>query len=514
MRRTAVAIVLLLLFVSVISVPFAGDASLIEKDTSSMDQTVVGGNSATYTWFVYNKYNESVFISASVVFDDPSNSVEDYTLMITAHPNPPDSSVVLDSNKSATIELVVNIKHMASKSTVGIDLRLQTDVGVDNQNETDSELVAKLNVTPVYHLSDNYNSIMGVYPNILPEPADGPLGAFLVSMAIWILTAIAFMWVIMPWITRSIIKHKRAFCPQIKNLLNKPFFYLVVSYGFFSSVFILGPDYQAAVYIDSLSRIIYISLFTWIIWELYKLLVHRLMWRFKDDQGLIDESLVPLFIWLGKIVLGVSYFGAILDVFGFDLMVFLAGAGIIGIALAIGAQDTMSNFFAGFFLLLERPFKVGDLIMMDDGVICEVTRVGLRSTTLYNTWSPQYFIMPNRHIADSKITNVLRPDPKYWVKIDVGVAYGSDVGLVKKILMDVVMTHPETMKDEDHLPWSRFMAFGDSSLDFRVTAWVEDFNINYRVASELREAIDKEFRKHGIQIPFPQRDLWFRNSPS
>ncbi len=481
-----------------------------------MDQTVVGGNTATYSWFVYNKYNDSVFISASAIFDDPSNSVESHTLRITKTDQSPQeiSGVLLDPNGSATIELVIKIKELAPKSKVEIKLLLLTDVGVDNQNITERELDATLNVTPVYHLSDSFNRILGVYPNILPEPANSPFGAFLTSMAIWIFAAGLFMRGIMPWLTRTIIAHKRAFCPKIKNLLNKPFFYLVVTYGFFSSVFILGPDYQTAIYIASFSGIIYISLIAWIVWEVYKILVHRLMWSFKDENGIIDESLEPLFIWLGKIILAIAYFGAVLDVFGFDLMVFLAGAGIIGIALAIGAQDTFSNFFAGFFLLLERPFKVGDLIMMDDGVICEVTRVGLRSTTLYNTWNPQYFIMPNRQIADSKITNVLKPDPKYWVKIDVGVAYGSDIELVKRILLDVAMTHPETMKDDDHLPWSRFMAFGDSSLDFRVTAWVPDFRLNYRVASELREAIDREFRKHGVQIPFPQRDLWFRNSPS
>lgn len=516
MRSSPVAIVLLLLFITVFFVPFTGDASLTEKETSSMDQTVVGGNAATFSWFVYNKYNDSVFISASVILDDPSNSVESHSLRITKTDQSPQeiSGVLLEPNGSATIELIVTIKQMAPKSEVGIEILVLTDVGVDNQNITERTLDADLGVTPVYHLSDSYNRLLGVYPNILPEPADGPLGAFLASMGFWIFTAALFMWGIMPWLTRAIISHKRAFCPHIKALLNKPVFYLVVSYGFFSSVFILGPDYQTAIYIASLSSIIYITLAAWIIWGAYKILVHRLMWRFKDEQGIIDESLEPLFIWLGKIFLAIAFFGAILDVFGFDLMVFLAGAGILGIALAIGAQDTFSNFFAGFFLLVERPFKVGDLIMMDDGVICEVTRVGLRSTTLFNTWNPQYFVMPNRLIADSKITNVLKPDPKYWVKIDVGVAYGSDIELVKRILLDVVMTHPETMKDDEHMPWSRFMAFGDSSLDFRVTAWVPDFRINYRVASELREAIDREFRKHGVQIPFPQRDLWFRNSPS
>jgi len=506
-----------LMFVAMLgAIPSPADGSLTVKPVSDLEQEAVGGERAVFSWFVYNRYAEDLHLSASLDVEAPDGVLSDSKLRITKTDMgaEPGSGVLLRSNGSAHIEALLDIEELAPGSRVELTLNLLLDVGVDNEDIMEEELSATLEVIPIYQLHESYNKILGVFPNVLPEPLDGPEGAFAASMLVWLTVAAFFLMLLLPWITRKILDRNDRYCPEIRRLLRRPFFLLVISYGLFSSLMILGLDYVTAMHIANLSTIVYILLVAWILWGVYKLLVQRFAERFRDEDGLVDASLGPLFLFIGKLILGLGILAAVLDVFGFDLMYFLAGAGILGLAIAFGAQETLNNLFAGFFLLLERPFKVGDLIMMDDGVVCEVKKVGLRSTTLYNTWDPQYFVMPNHQIANSKITNVLRPDPKYWVKINVGVAYGSDIELVKEILLRVAMEHPETMKDEDHLPWSRFMAFGDSSLEFRVTAWVPDFNINYRVASELREAIDKEFRKHGVQIPFPQRDIWFRNSPS
>ncbi len=513
MKRAAVVIVALMFVAMVGAVPSPAEGSLTIKPVSDLEQEVVGGETAVFSWFVYNRHAEDLHISASLDIDDPDGALSSSELRITKTDMDvePGGGVLLRSNGSAHIEAVLDVRELSPGSELTIALNLSIDVGVDDEDIIEERESATLEVIPLYQLHDSYNKILGVLPNFLPAPLDSPEGAFLASMLAWLTLAAFFLMLMLPWLTRKILDRDDQYCPRIRSLLRRPFFLLVLSYGLFSSLMILGLDYTTAMRVATLSTIAYIVLAAWIVWEVYKLLVQRFTERFRDEDGLVDASLGPLFMFIGKLVLGLSVLGAVLDVFGFDLMYFLAGAGILGLAIAFGAQETLNNLFAGFFLLLERPFKVGDLVMMEDGVVCEVKKVGLRSTTLYNTWDPLYFVMPNRHIADSKITNVLRPDPKYWVKINVGVAYGSDIELVKEILLRVAMEHPETMKDEDHLPWSRFMAFGDSALEFRVTAWVPDFEINYRVASELRETIDKEFRKHGVQIPFPQRDIWFRN---
>lgn len=513
MRKFVPVLLTIILVFTMSALPLCADAALFIQPESPQEKEVEAGETVSFDWYIFNQYNETIYILAEESIDAPSGVVSESKLKWSGSEYN-SSGVELQKGTSTHLHLTLYIDELSDSAEISVNILLTIYDPMNDGWEESETLSASATVKPIHQLSDSYNKILGIWDNPLPTPADTALGAFLISLLIWLVFTAAFFQLMLPWIAKKIMTKRPEYSDMVKKLTRRPIFIAVMSYGFFECLFILGPNYRIGLTIEMVSSIVYILLGAWVAWTLYKILVSRFIDRFRDENGVIDTSLEPLFVWLGEIVLAVSVLAAVLNVFGFDLMVFLAGAGIIGLAISLGAQETLSNFFAGFFLLLERPFRVGDLIQMDDGVICEVKRVGLRSTTLYNTWDPQQFIIPNHQIANSKITNVMRPDPKYFVKINVGVAYGSDIKMVKEILLKAVTEHPETLKDKEHEPWVRFMAFGDSALEFRVTCWVPDFNIHYRVASEIRETIDKEFRKNGIQIPFPQRDIWIRDMPS
>jgi small-conductance mechanosensitive channel len=168
-------------------------------------------------------------------------------------------------------------------------------------------------------------------------------------------------------------------------------------------------------------------------------------------------------------------------------------------------QDTLANFFAGIHILTDRPFKVGDTILID-GDYCRVEKIGLRSTWLYNRFDHDIVIFPNKQIAADKIVNLTEPDQKFKVKAAVGVAYGSDLDLVQRIMIESIRKQPGVILDDpDREPFVRFQEFGDSSLNFKVTAWIHDIFDQWKIAHDTRLEINRRFEEEGIEIPFPQR---------
>ncbi len=195
---------------------------------------------------------------------------------------------------------------------------------------------------------------------------------------------------------------------------------------------------------------------------------------------------------------------------GFDLELLKWMAGAIGLGLGFGLQNILSNFFSGLILLMEKPIAINDLIEVEN-TIGFVHRIRARSTTL-RTRDNITVIIPNTDLISDRVINWSHQDVRTRICIDVGVAYGSDVSMVRKILLKVAGDHGLTLKKP--APDVLFMNFGDSSLDFRLHVWTRDLQAVPRIASDLRFAVDANFRSHGVEIPFPQRDLHVKELPA
>ena len=204
---------------------------------------------------------------------------------------------------------------------------------------------------------------------------------------------------------------------------------------------------------------------------------------------------------VAAVIIGILWMLAIWNV---NLTPLFASAGIAGIAVALAAKDTLANFFGGICIMVDKPFKIRDYIILDSGERGEVVDIGIRSTRI-KTRDDVLITVPNSILANSKIINESAPVPRFRIRIPVGVAYESDLEKVDDILVDIARSNSMVSKDPE--PRVRLRAFGDSSIDFELLCWVEDPRNRGHATHQLMNAIYKAFEKEAISIPFPQRDV-------
>lgn len=181
-------------------------------------------------------------------------------------------------------------------------------------------------------------------------------------------------------------------------------------------------------------------------------------------------------------------------------------AGALSVGIGFGLQNIVNNFVSGLILIFERPIQRGDWIVVGptEGYVAEIS---VRSTVI-RTFDRAEVIVPNSELISGQVTNWMLSDRKGRVKIPVGVAYGSDTDLVKRLLLEVASAHPEVISTGANLePQVLFMEFGESSLNFELRCFVQEIDKRLICRSDLNFAIDKVFREHQIVIPFPQRDV-------
>ena len=195
---------------------------------------------------------------------------------------------------------------------------------------------------------------------------------------------------------------------------------------------------------------------------------------------------------------------------GFQLDAVLVVFGALGVGMGFGLQNIANNFVSGVILLVERPIKVGDVVSVA-GELGTVERVGIRATTL-RKFDQTQAIVPNGDLISSVVNNWTLDDRRVRVDFVVGVAYGSDTRLVERLIREAVTEHELVLDDPE--PRIFFFEFGDSSLNFRVLAYVADISERFGTLSDLHFTIDESFREHDMEIPFPQRDLHLRSIDS
>jgi MscS family membrane protein len=232
----------------------------------------------------------------------------------------------------------------------------------------------------------------------------------------------------------------------------------------------------------------------------------------RDRFAVVEERTIPLFDIVFTIIIVAFAAYALLQVWNIDPTAWLASAGVIGIAVGFAAKDTLANLFAGFFIIADSPYVVGDYIVLDNGDRGAVTSVGIRSTRIL-TRDDVEIIVPNSEMANNKVINESGGRwVKFRIRLQVGVAYGSDVDQVVAVLERVALEHEAVCRDPE--PRVRMRGFGDSSLDFEVLCWVDHPSERGLVSHHLYMNIYKALGREGIEIPFPQRDVWMRTAPA
>ena len=188
---------------------------------------------------------------------------------------------------------------------------------------------------------------------------------------------------------------------------------------------------------------------------------------------------------------------------GIEVSVLLAGSAALLVGLGLGLQTLFQDIISGIFILLDKSLHVHDIIEVD-GKIGRIFEINLRTTRAV-TINNRVLIIPNHIFLTNSLFNWTQNGIQTTENLNIGVAYGSDVEKVKQLLIDVAKQHPRVLKNPS--PDVLFMDFADSALQFRLTFTINDSFTQLKIKSDLRYAIDKKFREHKVQIPFPQRDI-------
>ena len=317
-------------------------------------------------------------------------------------------------------------------------------------------------------------------------------------------------WLLEKSLVRWTRRTRTRFDDEVTYLLHGPVIKTIILVGLGIATLRLElPDHIKSLTVKSLETI---ALVVWVVFafRISTLLIHSVS-RQTTRFRIIDDRTFPLFSNLAKILIVVVSVYVFILAWGIDATGWIASAGIIGLAVSFAAKDTLSNLFAGVFIIADAPYRLGDFIVLDSGERGKVINIGLRSTRIL-TRDDIELTVPNAVMGGAKIANESAgPSTKRRVRVRVGVAYGSDVDRIRQILSEVAAEEGDVCKQPE--PRVRFRSFGESGLDFELLCWIPEPALRGRVIDSLNSAVYKRFATEGIEIPYPKRDVYIREMP-
>ncbi|MGA2913210.1 MAG: mechanosensitive ion channel family protein [Methanoregula sp.] len=221
----------------------------------------------------------------------------------------------------------------------------------------------------------------------------------------------------------------------------------------------------------------------------------------EETETDLDDRIVEILQKIAKWIIWFIGFMYILSTFNINITPLIAGAGIMGIAIALAAQDLFSNFFGGAVIITDQPFKAGDRVLIND-VLGDVIHIGPRSTRII-TLDSDIVTMPNTKIATSIIHNYSMPNPQVRIQIPVSVSYAADINQVKRVLSEIIDEAVKTRPDviaPDPKPTVYLMKMDKSTMTFMVTVFASGFLYNNIIQDYMNIQIVERFRKEGIII--------------
>lgn len=247
-----------------------------------------------------------------------------------------------------------------------------------------------------------------------------------------------------------------------------------------------------------------IMFLAWMIVLIGSRILDRVFRKKNADEGRIFafRRLLRYFVYTIGLVLAIQSTGV-------DITVLIAGSAALFVGIGIGLQQTFNDLISGIILLFEDSVNVGDVIEVD-GMVAKVKHIGVRTSEV-ETRDKVVIVVPNSKIAVNNVINWTHTQKDSMYSIDIGVAYGSDVELVRTVLLEVASEEERILKRPKSKV--RFTNFGDSSLDFQLYFSSSKIDDILDIQSDLRFAIDKKFRENKISIPFPQQDIYIKEMP-
>ncbi|MEK7764783.1 MAG: mechanosensitive ion channel domain-containing protein, partial [bacterium] len=231
----------------------------------------------------------------------------------------------------------------------------------------------------------------------------------------------------------------------------------------------------------------------------------------RDAEERLDRQLMPLLRRVVRAVLAFVAATVILGAYDIKIAALLGAAGVASLAVALAAQDSLANMIGGLTIMVDRPFRVGDRIELNDGRIGDVAQIGIRSTRLL-TYDRTLHILPNAELMKQPITNHSFPDRTFTIRQTIGVAYGSDVPKAKALMLAAAVDDRSVLKSPP--PAAYLIGFGESSLDVHLVYTIASYAERLDVLDRVNLEINRRLAEGGIDIPFPTRTVHLRREGS
>ena len=499
LKKAAVAVaciaLLLLIVPPTVAEPSAA-VRVLNKD-STYNRDVIAGEHAVAEWILYNSDNISSYnVKTSLEGDYGTWALSLAPATMTISPDSAQEVSLEFASKKANLgeSNIVYVRFNMTEITSG-----NTPISYDVVKNVTLTVVAK-------EVAEKHGLELFGHNVGLPDMLDNNPGRFIIMILIWLVVGGIEVGIVIPLLRWLASRTKTKYDDIILDIVRVPVMIMIVMYGLVDS---LSQLEMSAITLALIFKAYYIGLILVLAYVSYKIFKGVLIVMMKDiasrTQTELDDILVPIFDKIGTVVILIVASILLLSYFGVNVTVFVAGLGVAGLVVAFAAQDTLSNFFAGIFLLVDRPFVMGNTIILENGDYCEVLHVGLRSTRLFDIFTFDMVVMPNNKLANMNVVNVSMPDKHQKVTVEVAVAFDSDLEKVEKILLEVTANHPNAFKDKKDAPVVRLSSFGENAAIYKIFLVVDDWNNRWRVTHEIRKEILTRFKKEGVQIPFPQR---------
>jgi small-conductance mechanosensitive channel len=338
----------------------------------------------------------------------------------------------------------------------------------------------------------------------------------LITIAVILIVAGVAAWVLSRlfdnWVKRLVSRSTSGLDDTLLAALKGPAIYLVLLVGLWLAL------QEADFFIDPTSPILR-TVFFILYLALGYLTAARLITGLIDWYGAeiaqrtetrLDDHILPFFRRIAIVILFLITLVVLLGHFDVNVSALVTTLGIGSLAIALAAQEFLGNMISGFVIMVDRPFRIGDRIELEElETWGDVQDISLHSTRIL-TRDNRLVSVPNALIGKNRVVNHSIPSTQYRVQTHVGVAYGTDIDHARRVLVEAVQAQDWVMKDKP--VEALFLEFQDSGLLFRVRCWIEHYVETRRIIDKLNTAIYKALNEAGVEIPFPQRVVHIETS--
>ena len=486
------------------------DSVIINVDGGSGSSVQVDMDSGSVETVVLYVTNHS---SSYLSLDVPRLDTDVLDVTSTVKVGSTESNIIYPSGDSegrhiAIITLSFQTDRLADTQTFSGNITLTfTDLGLspDQDNVFTKDVPITVNVNSVYTSEGSYNQFFGLFPNTLPAPFNQPWVTAVITFVLWIIISVIVCEAVIPLFTKLVGTRKTpAEKKSIRSTLTKTISVLMIVVAINECLNIVGTSAEIMSVVSTWSLVFYVIIGAILSWQIYMFIVTAIINGLDEAADIdgIDNSLIPLFKMLGRLVICVLAATIILAAFGVDLAGIMVSAGVITLGITFGAQEIISQFFSGIMLLATRPFKKGDYISLN-GTTYIVHKVKVMYTEFENWDKDQIITMPNNAVTAATMINYTKGDPRTRIFIYMSVAYNADLTLAKELMIQAANMHPHVIKDKTCIPPNtRLTNFLDSGIEYRLACYVDDYDLSAHYAGQIREIIYKLFKDNNIEIPY------------